>query len=547
MNRQNSIIRGLALGAALIAGTAGAASAQSLIGDEVTIEGQGVLAGQSFTVTVGAGVEATLEQTFLGLSYGVDIDATGITITDLNGPGTMSNWGSDGAGGFSIAFTISGLDFDNGAPISGVTLSGTGSGIDAGDADFTANSVTNMIPSSMFSTNGGQIVRIDLETPLVANVTQGTFHTTLQDALDNANSGDAIEIAAGTLFESDLAFPAGIDLTIRGAGPSLTSIDAQLQDRVLGLTSGTIRFERIAFRNGRPTASFQGGLSLRNSSVHITDCHFIGNEGTNWASAVETDGGSVTFTRCEFRDNTNGTVGMIVVDANSSVSLVGCVFTGNSNTIATILSQSNSNVALIGCEFAGNQSQFHEVRASVNATVDIVSCTIVSTMDQRVWAQTADATVNVANTVFDTSGSLDVIGGPGTVFANSNLYNGAPASDGNIDGVPTFVDAANGDYRLAPGSLGIDAADVDAYVNAAGGLLDLAGAGRYNNDPGTPDSGVGAFTFLDMGAYEFQGQTSGNTCVADVTTDGTSNGVPDGDVTLSDFSYYLGLWAQGCP
>lgn len=34
---------------------------------------------------------------------------------------------------------------------------------------------------------------------------------------------------------------------------------------------------------------------------------------------------------------------------------------------------------------------------------------------------------------------------------------------------------------------------------------------------------------------------------ADWTTDGTANGVPDGVVTLSDFSYYLWLWSLGCP
>ena len=31
---------------------------------------------------------------------------------------------------------------------------------------------------------------------------------------------------------------------------------------------------------------------------------------------------------------------------------------------------------------------------------------------------------------------------------------------------------------------------------------------------------------------------------ADVTTDGSANGVPDGAVTLSDFSFYLSLWAD---
>ena len=36
-------------------------------------------------------------------------------------------------------------------------------------------------------------------------------------------------------------------------------------------------------------------------------------------------------------------------------------------------------------------------------------------------------------------------------------------------------------------------------------------------------------------------------CIADVTTDGPSNGTPDGAVTLSDFSFYLSLWGAGCP
>ncbi|MEL7472723.1 MAG: GC-type dockerin domain-anchored protein [Planctomycetota bacterium] len=34
---------------------------------------------------------------------------------------------------------------------------------------------------------------------------------------------------------------------------------------------------------------------------------------------------------------------------------------------------------------------------------------------------------------------------------------------------------------------------------------------------------------------------------ADVTTDGTSNGEPDGAVTLSDFSFYLSLWSAQSP
>ena len=45
----------------------------------------------------------------------------------------------------------------------------------------------------------------------------------------------------------------------------------------------------------------------------------------------------------------------------------------------------------------------------------------------------------------------------------------------------------------------------------------------------------------------FRSLWSGSAPLADMTTDGTSNGVPDGSVTLSDFSYYLSLWSAGCP
>ncbi|MEM7755149.1 MAG: GC-type dockerin domain-anchored protein [Planctomycetota bacterium] len=36
-----------------------------------------------------------------------------------------------------------------------------------------------------------------------------------------------------------------------------------------------------------------------------------------------------------------------------------------------------------------------------------------------------------------------------------------------------------------------------------------------------------------------------NDCPADLTTDGTANGIPDGMVTLSDFTFYLSIWTAG--
>ncbi len=59
---------------------------------------------------------------------------------------------------------------------------------------------------------------------------------------------------------------------------------------------------------------------------------------------------------------------------------------------------------------------------------------------------------------------------------------------------------------------------------------------------GVPD---GEVTLSDFSYYLTL--WSARDSIADVTTDGSANGVPDGGVTLSDFSYYLGLWSAGCP
>ena len=55
-----------------------------------------------------------------------------------------------------------------------------------------------------------------------------------------------------------------------------------------------------------------------------------------------------------------------------------------------------------------------------------------------------------------------------------------------------------------------------------------------------PASNPGGSIFVDSVTFE-------TVCAADLTTDGTSNGTPDGAVTLSDFSYYLRLWPLGHP
>jgi len=67
---------------------------------------------------------------------------------------------------------------------------------------------------------------------------------------------------------------------------------------------------------------------------------------------------------------------------------------------------------------------------------------------------------------------------------------------GNIDADPFFISPASGNVRLRPGSPCIDAADGDLAP-----AMDIVGYPRFD-DPNMPNTGTGAITYADIGAYE---------------------------------------------
>lgn len=111
----------------------------------------------------------------------------------------------------------------------------------------------------------------------------------------------------------------------------------------------------------------------------------------------------------------------------------------------------------------------------------------------------------IGSSVFYDNAPFTIVDNSGLVrIERSNIEGGWPGA-GNIDADPRFVDPANGDYRLLPGSPCIDAGDNRAVV----GGTDLARNPRRVDDPGMPNAGIGLGAIVDMGAYEFQGVSSG--------------------------------------
>ena len=82
----------------------------------------------------------------------------------------------------------------------------------------------------------------------------------------------------------------------------------------------------------------------------------------------------------------------------------------------------------------------------------------------------------------------------------------------------------------------------DCSVNTGPTACSPADITTDGDNNGIPD---GLVTLSDFSFY-LTLWSSGD-AAADLTTDGDGDGIPDGLVTLSDFSFYLTLWSAGCP
>ncbi|MEL7472231.1 MAG: hypothetical protein AAGK04_02860, partial [Planctomycetota bacterium] len=156
-------------------------------------------------------------------------DAYSMSGASFAGPGSIGSGARSDAD--SATGDVCGLDFQNqvllvpAGYISGDPVSSTAT---YANQTLASLGLTEGVYTWTWNTaSGAESLTLEIigPPPVVANATQGTSHLTLQDALDNANSGDAIEIGAGTLFEDNIVFPSDLSVTVTGAGMDQTFID----------------------------------------------------------------------------------------------------------------------------------------------------------------------------------------------------------------------------------------------------------------------------------------------------------------------------------
>ena len=337
------------------------------------------------------------------------------------------------------------------------------------------------------------------------------------EVAESTFTGGAIQVLQGTAAVSDCVI--SNNTAWRGGGIAVN-------------TNGTLRMRGTLLRDNRATVG--GGLVVEEGGNAFLDgCTFEVNAATNNMDNNNVGGGGIFLYRqggdgfcsvsnCVFAGNTSrlraGGMGNSF-GAYAFGEVVNCVFTNNASVRqgGGLIIREGANYrhtrpfVVRNSLFALNKTT-SGTRDSNGAGIHFVSyndvvldsCTIVSndsgyTMNGGVhhrWSGTITNCVIAFNTVkgqpepvtTDSSGAWSM---DASCYRNCCIYPGVPdtflAANGCVNADPLFVDAANGDFTLQPGSPCRNAGVLEDWMTDA---TDLAGSKRV--------SGRG----VDMGCYE---------------------------------------------
>lgn len=308
----------------------------------------------------------------------------------------------------------------------------------------------------------------------VHNKTQNTMYSTIQAAIDDANTGDTIVVSKGRYYEN-INFNANeiILTSIDPTDPDVvaaTIIDGNDVNSVVtfGPEDADSVISGFTITNGYLESG--GGIYCDDVSPTITNCMITGNEAWWWVGGgIYCNDASPTITNCTITNNeAYDEGGGIYNGSSSSPKVVNCTFSGNSACYGGgICNYYDSNPAVINCIFWGNNAS-----SDGNEIYNEIGCT-------------------PGFSYSDIEGGLNK--SPGCGGSDSNDYSG------NIDVDPCFVDADSNDFHLDANSVCIDAG---------------APWSDYSKEPSPNGSRI------NVGTY-------GNTTEATKTTDADGDGISD--------------------
>ncbi|HUP49363.1 MAG TPA: right-handed parallel beta-helix repeat-containing protein [Thermoanaerobaculia bacterium] len=291
----------------------------------------------------------------------------------------------------------------------------------------------------------------------------------------------------------------------------------------------TVAISGCSFRNGR--SAFGGGANLTaggRAEIEVSHCDFIGNEagfgGGLFAAAfgnqpLSPTGGRISVTGSSFVANVSrqfpGGGGVIDGCFRDGPPPDGGLYGGGAD-LRTI---SGGSITVTSSLFARNSGESGggvSAASCEGGETRLVNCTIVDNepfgahfrIDVPDGLPNSPAgSMHVVNSIVRGNRGAEQIvidlrhpeAAATVTFSN---VEGGMAGEGNIDLPVMFAGSTPCDYRLLPGSAGIDAGNNEALEEPGAG--DLDGRPRFIDDPTVTDSGAGGAPVVDMGAYELQ-------------------------------------------
>ncbi len=324
-------------------------------------------------------------------------------------------------------------------------------------------------------------------------------YETIQEAIDDSNTGDTVTVTPGTYTGEgnyDIDFK-GKAITVRSIDPcnpiliALTIIDCQ------GTEDEPHR--GFKFHNGEGPDSILDGFTITNGLAARDYCFEIRpGRITCWRAGggIFCEDSSPTIRHCviigntAFEGNSRGG-GLFGVNCNSKISYCKILNNSSENSGGGIEFRADSLPIIENCIISNNKaftSNGGGVCCSSIRNLMLINCTIVNNYKSGIYAYSlCGATVN--NCILWANRDSQINSGRDPTFdvSYSNIEDGYPGI-GNIDLDPLFFNMANHDYHLLVNSPCIDSGDPN-YIPEPN-ETDLDGNPRI-------DGGK-----IDMGAYE---------------------------------------------
>jgi parallel beta-helix repeat protein len=308
---------------------------------------------------------------------------------------------------------------------------------------------------------------------------------------------DNVTVLSGDIDDDDLTDPNGVvtdTANLRGDNSFQvvvsSGVDASAVLDGFTITAGMANGRRYEWQIG-------GGMYNDASSPTVSNCTFSGNSATAGGGMLN-DASSPTLTNCTFSGNSAGHGGGGMANSSSSPTVSNCTFSGNSaDKYGGGMYNYYSSPTVSNCTFSGNSAGYDG--GGMNnyySSPTLTNCTFSGNSAGYGGGMFNDSfsVPTLTNCILWGDTLPEIYGTPGMQVVTYSDIQGGHWGVGNIDEDPLFVDPANGDFHLGPGSPCIDAGDNGApYLPST----------DFEGDPRIIDGDLNGTRIVDMGVDEF--------------------------------------------